>query len=250
MPIDNYLEDSEKLLERGSAHIFHERLRDEDQYPRDTLMHSMSQCFFVFHPYGEPLYRCVVAELRKHSSDYPMFWFRVDAIGSTRDEIASRIGGGSAETLAIQHVPALVEGARGVYTLWNHGNHSHMSFVFEFPEYTTELQSHFGLEETEDFFMSLHEPHRFLPMEIRTRFNISKAQFTELPNREIFNIEGIELLMIDSDDSDSLELLLGVHPSSSEESERIDEILDHLHLFSAESESEEIIEKKREEPPD
>lgn len=235
-----------RILEQGDVYFLY-RPKVTDKGARANGESEIQRFYVVLKPRGgkRNRYRLILLpgkQLPYTRKGQDKLWGFVDKVSSNPREMRDKLGREEYQTRTrgerVQ--PEARPAGEGVYTLAQHGDHTHLAYVLELPDLPGDVQKALNIAEEASYIAIVKNPElpspegsgqdesrraRF-PKKLQERFR--GRRFIQIAPPEFLNHEGAELLLIGSP-GDSFEEL-GIELEVEDESESTAEILKDLLL--------------------
>jgi hypothetical protein len=216
-----------KLLEQGDlCFLYTPRVRPRPDLPfeadeRVAGPRDVQRLHVVLSPKDRTVYRrLLVGRKRMPEPKRQRFWAEIERVCESGDEVCADLGRFEYETKTrgprVQ--PPARPAGKGVYALAEHGTHAHLAYRLEAPRRLGEVQRALRILPEASYIVAAFNPEAPprlgrrppdvgpLPKWMREKFG--GRRFAPL-DRDLFDVAGLELVLIGS--SDDVERELGLH---------------------------------------
>lgn len=217
-----------EILERGNIYFFYRPAVGEDA-PKSLV--DVQRFHFVLSPEGRELFRMITVgkkRLPEPDDAGQRFWGFVEKVGQTSGEMVEELERGQMRDGFGTKRSARPAG-EGVYALARHGNHTHLLYALELPAEPDEVQRELHIEKQGSYLLRVKNPEAGsppsvgldeerkaeVPEELQERFG--SRRFIAIDTPEFLDYEGVELLLMGSDEGPAGDLDIDLEPECESE---------------------------------
>lgn len=204
-----------ETLEKGDIFFLYRPAVEEEEVKG---LEDVQRFFLLLHPEGTRNYRLIIIGKKKlpdaeNSGD--RYWGFVDGILRTDEQLKEQFSAESyqTETCGDRLLPSMRPAGLGEYQLLRHGDHTHLAYELRLPERRSDVQKDLNITRAATYIISVKNPNSSTPRGV----GLESDQKAELPKKlqehfkgrrfinadppELLNYEGVELLLISTDES-------------------------------------------------
>lgn len=203
-----------EVLERGNIFFLYRPVVDEEEVKG---LEDVQRFFMLLHPANSRMYRMIIIgkkKLPEANRSGERYWGFVDSILRTDKQLKEQFAAESYETQTHgdRLVPSMRPAGMGEYQLVRHDDHTHLVYELMLPTRRSDVQQDLNIARSSTYIISVKNPTAStprgvglegdqkaqLPKHLQERFKGRRFLNSDPP--ELLNHEGIEILLISTDE--------------------------------------------------
>jgi hypothetical protein len=204
-----------ELLERGEIFFLYRPAVEEEEVKG---LEDVQRFFMLLHPEGSQNHRLIIIgkkKLPEADKTDERYWGFVDEVLRTDKQLKEQFSPESYETKTRgdRFVGSMRPAGMGEYQLLRHGNHTHLAYELTLPERRSEVQQELNIARSATYIISAKNPNASTPrnvgLESDQKADLPKQLQEKFKGRRFINVdppelldhEGVEILLISTDES-------------------------------------------------